>query len=61
MLDRKIAVVMGRAIPKPRPDWGVVWVAMVYGVGPVLAIGAVMDLIAQHAFGVCTGLWCGAR
>lgn len=61
MQKQKAAVVMGYSIPKPRPDWGAVWIACVYAIGPVLALGAILDLIAQHVFGVCTGVWCVGR
>jgi hypothetical protein len=56
----KTETVMGHRIPRPRLALGAAWVAFVYAVGPVLAIGAGLDLAAQHWFGVCTGLWCAA-
>jgi hypothetical protein len=27
---------------------------------PILAVGGLLDVIAQTVFGVCTGLWCYA-
>lgn len=54
----KIDTVHGQRIPKPRLAPGAVWVAFVYAIAPVLAVGALLDLVAQLGFGHCTGVWC---
>ena len=37
-----------------------IWLVFLWVGLPILAVGGLLDVIAQMVFGVCTGLWCYA-
>lgn len=60
MARAKLQTVAGHRIPEPRITLMAIWLGFLWVGLPVLAIGGLLDLVAQLAFGVCTGLWCYA-
>lgn len=50
--------VLGHRLRPPRPTLMAALLAFGYLIAPVLFVGGALDLAAQQAFGVCTGLWC---
>lgn len=60
MARAKIQTVAGHRLPEPRITLMAVWLAFLWVGVPVLALGGLLDVIAQTAFGICTGLWCYA-
>jgi hypothetical protein len=60
MARAKVQTVAGHRLPEPRITLMAVWLVFLWAGVPVLALGGLMDVIAQAAFGVCTGLWCSA-
>lgn len=60
MARAKIQTVAGHRLPEPRITPMAIWLAFLWVGLPVLAIGGLMDVIMQVAFGICTGLWCFA-
>lgn len=55
---RKNQTVMGHRLEEPRLTMLVVLWALVYAGLPLVAVGAVMDLVIQAITGHCTGVWC---
>lgn len=60
MARTKIQTVAGHRLPEPRITPMAIWLAFLWVGLPVLAIGGLLDVIMQVAFGICTGLWCFA-
>lgn len=60
MARAKLQTVAGYKLPEPRITPMAIWRAFLWVGVPVLAIGALLDVIMQVVFGVCTGLWCFA-
>jgi uncharacterized RDD family membrane protein YckC len=60
MARAKIQTVAGHRLPEPRITPMAIWLAFLWVGLPVLAIGGLLDVIMQLAFGICTGLWCFA-
>ncbi len=58
MARAKIQTVAGHRLPEPRITPMAIWLAFLWIGIPILAIGGLMDLVMQLAFGICTGLWC---
>ena len=58
MARAKIQTVAGHRLPEPRITPMAIWLAFLWVGLPVLAIGGLLDVIMQLAFGICTGLWC---
>jgi hypothetical protein len=58
MAKARIQTIAGHRLPEPRITLKAIWLAFLWAGLPVLAIGGALDLLAQLAFGVCTGLWC---
>jgi hypothetical protein len=58
MAKARIQTIAGHRLPEPRITLTAIWLAFLWVGLPVLAIGGALDLLAQLAFGVCTGLWC---
>ncbi len=54
----KLQTIAGHRIPEPRITLTAIWLGFLWVGLPVLVAGGLMDLVAQHVFGVCTGLWC---
>ena len=51
-------VILGHDLPKPRLTLaGALW-CMLYLAVPVLALGSLLDALAQWWLGWCLGLWC---
>ncbi len=60
MARAKLQTVAGHKLPEPRITPMAIWLAFLWVGLPVLAIGGLLDVIMQLAFGICTGLWCFA-
>lgn len=60
MARTKIQTVAGHRLPEPRITPMAIWLAFLWVGLPVLAIGGLLDVVMQFAFGICTGLWCFA-
>ncbi len=60
MARAKIQTVAGHRLPEPRITLVAIWLAFLRVGVPILAIGGMLDLVMQLAFGLCTGLWCFA-
>ncbi len=60
MARAKIQTVAGHRLPEPRITPMAIWLVFLWVGLPVLAIGGLLDVVAQSIFGVCTGLWCYA-
>lgn len=58
MARPKIQTVAGHRLPEPRITPMAIWLAFLWVGLPILAVGGLMDLVMQLAFGICTGLWC---
>jgi hypothetical protein len=58
MARAKIQTVAGHRLPEPRITPMAIWLAFLWVGLPILAVGGLMDLVMQLAFGICTGLWC---
>ena len=58
MARAKLQTVAGHKLPEPRITPMAIWLAFLWVGLPVLAIGGLLDVIMQLAFGICTGLWC---
>ncbi|MEQ1781493.1 MAG: hypothetical protein ABMA14_09045 [Hyphomonadaceae bacterium] len=58
MARTAIQIIAGHRLPEPRITPTAIWLAFLWVGVPILAIGGVLDLVAQLAFGICTGLWC---
>jgi hypothetical protein len=50
--------ILGHTLPEPRLTAAGLLTIAAWASVPVLVIGSALDLLAQWAFGVCTGLWC---
>lgn len=58
MKKSNTSAVMGHNLAKPRLTWaGAMW-CFLYLVVPVLALGSLLDALAQWWLGWCLGLWC---
>ena len=60
MARAKIQTVAGHRLPEPRITPRAIWLVFLWVGLPILAVGGLLDVIAQMVFGVCTGLWCYA-
>lgn len=60
MARAKLQTIAGHKLPEPRITPMAIWLAFLWVGLPVLAIGGLLDVIMQLAFGICTGLWCFA-
>lgn len=60
MARAKLQSVAGHKLPEPRITPVAIWLVFLWVGLPVLAIGGLLDVVMQLAFGVCTGLWCFA-
>ena len=60
MARTKLQTVAGHKLPEPRITPMAIWLVFLWVGLPVLAIGGLLDVVMQLAFGVCTGLWCFA-
>ncbi len=60
MARAKLQTVAGHKLPEPRITPMAIWLVFLWVGLPVLAIGGLLDVIMQLAFGICTGLWCFA-
>ena len=60
MARAKLQTVAGHKLPEPRITPMAIWLAFLWVGLPVLAVGGLLDVIMQLAFGICTGLWCFA-
>jgi len=60
MARAKIQTVAGHRLPEPRITPMAIWLVFLWVGVPILAIGGLLDVIAQTVFGVCTGIWCYA-
>ena len=58
MARTAIQTIAGHRLPEPRITPMAIWLAFLWVGVPILAIGGLLDLAAQFAFGICTGLWC---
>lgn len=58
MTPKQVQTIAGYRLPEPRITFMAIWLAFLWVGLPVLAAGALMDLLVQAVFGVCTGLWC---
>ena len=55
---RREQFVMGHRLPEARLTlWAAFWAIVYFGL-PVLALGLLMDVVAQWVTGRCIGLWC---
>jgi hypothetical protein len=53
-----VQTVLGHRIPEPRLTGRAVVLLLAALTLPVLAVGALLDLLVQWVFGWCVGLWC---
>ena len=60
MARAKLQTVARHKLPEPRITPMAIWLAFLWVGLPVLAVGGLLDVIMQLAFGICTGLWCFA-
>ncbi|MEY2758138.1 MAG: hypothetical protein RIR33_1916 [Pseudomonadota bacterium] len=60
MARAKIQTVAGHRLPEPRLTPMAIWLVFLWVGLPILAIGGLLDVVAQTVFGLCTGLWCYA-
>ena len=60
MARAKLQTVAGHKLPEPRITPMAIWLVFLWVGLPVLAIGGLLDVVMQLAFGICTGLWCFA-
>ena len=58
MARTAIQTIAGHRLPEPRITPMAIWLAVLWVGLPILAIGGLLDIAMQFAFGICTGLWC---
>ncbi len=58
MARTAIQTIAGHRLPEPRITPMAIWLVFLWVGVPILVIGGLLDLFAQFAFGICTGLWC---
>ena len=58
MFRKAPETILGHTLPEPRLTAAGLLTITAWASVPVLVLGSVLDLLAQWAFGVCTGLWC---